>query len=199
MLIGDGVDVFEIPAQIPVGSLGPLLPPRPADDAPPAPAGSRTAGIQAIVRLESQGVSRTWTGKFHRFGGIDPATRTMLAVVRVDDPRNGQRGPRLNRGLFVEVELRGAPRADCLAIPRDAYHDGFVHVVGAEDRLDLRKVEATLIQEQFVCIAGEIAAGERVVVSDLVPAIAGTLLSPRPDDEAAAALARAVKPEEDAS
>ncbi len=205
LLIGDGVDVFEIPAQIPVGSLGPLLPPRPpepepAAGEPPAPTEPppRTWEIEAIVRLESQGVSRTWTGKFDRFGGIDPATRTMLAVVQIDDPRrDGQRGPRLNRGLFVEVELRGSPRPDCLAIPRDAYHDGIVHVVGAEDRLELREVEAALIQEQFICITGEIAAGDRVVVTDLVPAIAGTLLAPRPDDEAVAALARDAKAEED--
>jgi multidrug efflux pump subunit AcrA (membrane-fusion protein) len=205
LLIGDGVDVFEIPAQIPVGSLGPLLPPRPPEPEPvagepPAPTEPppRTWEIEAIVRLESQGVSRTWTGKFDRFGGIDPATRTMLAVVQIDDPRrDGQRGPRLNRGLFVEVELRGSPRPDCLAIPRDAYHDGIVHVVGAEDRLELREVEAALIQEQFICITGEIAAGDRVVVTDLVPAIAGTLLAPRPDDEAVAALARDAKAEED--
>jgi multidrug efflux pump subunit AcrA (membrane-fusion protein) len=208
LVIGDGVDVFEIPAQIPVGSLGPLIHPRPAEpstsvaaDANPPPPVSRTADIEAIVRLESQGVSRIWKGKFDRFGGIDPATRTMLAVVQVevdDDSRSGQRGPRLNRGLFVEVELRGSPRADCLAIPRDAYHEGVVHVVGAEQRLELRKVEATLIQEQLICVSGEIAAGDRVVVTDLVPAIAGTLLVPRLDDEAVAELARDAKGEEEA-
>ncbi|MCY1008267.1 hypothetical protein OV079_22435 [Nannocystis pusilla] len=28
LIVGDGIDVFEIPAQVPVGSLGSLLPPR---------------------------------------------------------------------------------------------------------------------------------------------------------------------------
>lgn len=200
LVIGDGIDVFEVPAQIPVGSLGPLLPARsgaPAGTTPtpnPTPgSGAAFADIDAIVRLDTQGVSRTWQGKFDRFGGIDPATRTMLAVVQVEDVRaEGQRGPRLNRGLFVEVELRGKPRADCLAIPRTAYHDGVVHVVGAEDRLELREVETSLVQEELVCITGEgVAAGDRIVVTDLVPAITGTLLAPRADDEATAALARA--------
>ncbi|HET6581851.1 MAG TPA: TolC family protein [Nannocystaceae bacterium] len=208
LVVGDGIDAFEIPAQIPVGSLGALRPDRPlppADAKAPAdgaPAPSRRAPIDAIVRLESQGVTRTWTGRFDRFGGIDPATRTMLAVVEVtvdDENRGRQRGSRLNTGLFVEVELRGPPRTDCLAIPRTAYHDGKVYVVGAEERLELRAVETTLVQEELVCVTGEIAAGDRVVVSELVPAIAGTLLAPRVDDEAIAALDRNAAAEGDAS
>jgi hypothetical protein len=212
LVIGDGIDVFEIPAQVPVGSLDPLMPPREAAPEPmigpmpapvdgqtptaPARTGSRAASLEAIVKLESQGIERIWKGRFRRFGGIDPATRTMLAVVEVDDPRPPESGGlRLNRGLYVEVELRGPPRAGCLAVPRDAYHDGVVHVVGAEDRLELRKVEATLVQEDFVCLGGEVAAGDRVVLTELVPAIAGTLLAPRIDAEAGAALASVARGE----
>lgn len=222
LVIGDGIDVFEIPAQVPVGSLGPLMPARepapepaapmgpepaapaapasePAAPAAPEPArsGSRASAIAAIVRLEAQGVTRTWNGRFRRFGGIDPATRTMLAVVEVDDvrPPGGGGGTRLNRGLHVEVELRGPPRSGCLAVPRDAYHDGVVHIVGAEERLELRKVEATLVQEDFVCLGSEVAAGDRVVLTELVPAIAGTLLAPRVDAEAGAALASVARGE----
>ncbi|MCY1054532.1 hypothetical protein [Nannocystis sp. SCPEA4] len=197
LIVGDGIDVFEIPAQVPVGSLGSLLPPRKPDEARPEPgAPSRLEAIEAIVRLEGQGVQRSWKGKFRRFGGIDPNTRMMIAVVQVDDAREpGSQGPRLNRGLYVEVELRGPPRADCLAVPRAAYHDGTLHVVGAEDKLELRKVEATLVQEEFVCVTGEVQAGDKIVLTDLVPALAGMLLAPRVDDEGTAALARAARGE----
>lgn len=41
LVVGDGIDVFEIPALVPVGSLGALLPPHPPEEAtsvgPPAP------------------------------------------------------------------------------------------------------------------------------------------------------------------
>lgn len=210
LIVGDGIDVFEIPAQVPVGSLGTLLPPRPADEAKPAtppepadpktdpaapaaPAQSRMSAIEAIVRLDGQGVARTWKGKFRRFGGIDPNTRMMLAVVQVDDTREpgATSGPRLNRGLYVEVELRGPPRPDCLAVPREAFHDGTVYVAGADDKLELRAASASLVQEQFVCVTGDVHAGDRVVVTELVPALAGMLLAPRVDDESRAALARA--------
>src|SRR5690606_14391526 len=83
LIVGDGIDVFEIPAQVPVGSLGPLLPPRApapeveakAAEVQATPQPSRLEAIEAIVRLESQGVDRSWKGKFRRFGGIDPTTR----------------------------------------------------------------------------------------------------------------------------
>lgn len=197
LLVGDGVDVFEIAAQVPVGSLGALLPPRPAADpnapAPATPGPSRLEALEAVVRLDGQGVRRTWKGKFRRNAGIDPATRMMLAVVQVEaEPQ----GPRLHRGLYVEVELRGPPRADCLAVPRTAYHEGTLHVVGADDRLELREVEAPLVQEAFVCVTGDVRAGDRVVLTDLVPALAGMPLAARPDDEARAALAAAARGEE---
>ncbi|MCY1008266.1 hypothetical protein OV079_22430 [Nannocystis pusilla] len=143
-------------------------------------------------------MQRAWKGKFRRFGGIDPNTRMMIAVVQVDENREAgaqPQGPRLNRGLYVEVELRGPPRADCMAVPRAAYHDGTLYVVGAEDKLELRKVEATLVQEEYVCVTGEVQAGDKIVLTDLVPALAGMLLAPRVDDEGTAALQRAARGE----
>lgn len=209
LIVGDGVDVFEIAAQVPVGSLGPLLPPRTAGEeakqgpppatplAPATPPASRLAALAAVVRLEGQSVRRTWKGTFRRMAGIDPATRMSLAVVQVDDTREpgAPPGPRLSRGMYVEVELRGPPRADCLAVPRAAYHDGTLHLVGADDKLELRKVEASLVQEEFVCVTGEIQAGERVVLTDLVPALTGMPLEARADDEARDALAKLAREE----
>lgn len=206
LIVGDGVDVFEIPAQIPVGSIGTLLPPRPAEDTtqtpppspPTSPPPSRLDAIEAVVRLEGQTIKRSWNGTLRRMGGIDPATRMSLAVVQVDDTREPgapSPGPRLSRGMYVEVELRGPPRSDCLAVPRTAYHDGTLHIVGADDKLELRAVEASLVQEEFVCVTGEVQAGERIVLTDLVPALAGMPLEARADDEARAALAAAARGE----
>jgi multidrug resistance efflux pump len=202
LIIGDGVDVFEIPAQVPFGSLEPLLPPRPATPRPDAKAGdpprvSRMSAVEAIVRLESQGVTATWKGTLRRFGGIDPTTRTMIAVVQVEDERvAGSSRTRLNRGLYVEVELRGPAKPDCLAVPTSAFHDGRVYVVDAEDRLSPRDAETTLVQEDLVCLApGTVAAGERIVLTELVPAVAGMLLAPKLDEEAAVALAQLARAE----
>ena len=152
----------------------------------PARRGGWRRRISASVRLKSQGLESTWDGTFRRFQGIDPQSRTMGVVVTVDAPRrrNGRTGPPLLPGLHVEVELRGHPRSDCLAIPRSAIRGGEVYVVNSDKRLERRAVELELEQEKYVCIASGVSAGEQVVLTDLLPAVQGMLLEPRNDEVA---------------
>ncbi|MBK9259784.1 MAG: TolC family protein [Polyangiaceae bacterium] len=223
IVIGDGIDVMEVAAQFPVGTIGSLLGPRPAaanaadagappDDAgaPPADAGAdannaaprarRSSAITAIIRLKSQGVEATWNGKFRRFQGVDPATRTMGVVVEVIDARRreGRTGPPLSVGLHAEVELRGPARKGCLAIPRTALQRDKVHVVTKENRLEIRTVETDLLQEQYACITKGVKEGEQVILTSLSPAVEGMLIAPRKDDTAATWLSAAAKAEEPA-
>lgn len=228
ILVGDGIDVMEVAAQMPVGAIGPLLRPRstptptPAPTAPDAapeatatpeataapeapppraeaeggappapPPAPRTAAIQAVVRLKSQGVESTWEGRFRRFQGVDPATRTSGVVVEITEPRRNGGGPPLLPGLHVEVELRGAPRSSCLAIPRSAIFHDKVYVAGEGDRLEVRPVETDLLQEAYACVTSGLRPGDRVVLTELSPAVEGMLLTPRPDATIAAWLAAA--------
>ncbi len=154
------------------------------EDNAPSSWSRRTSQIQAKIKLSSQGVTAEWEGRFRRFEGIDPDTRTQVVVVEVERPERGARrgGPPLRAGMHVEVELSGAPRTGCLSIPRAALRGDTVHVVDAERRLALRKVEVDLVQEAFVCVASGLAEGDQVVVSQLQPAVAGMLLEPRGAD-----------------
>lgn len=211
VLVGNGIDVMEIPAQLLVGAIGPLLGRRKSTTiadgdagtagAPsPTPEGSRrgrgrVSSIQAIVRLKSQGVERIWNGTFRRFEGIDPATRAMGVVVEVTEPRQRGGGPPLLPGMYVEVELRGAERPACLAVPRTALHEGIVYVVGKRERLELRTVETDLLQEQFACISKGVKAGEQVVLTELAPAVEGMLIIPRPDETASVWLSEVARGE----
>jgi hypothetical protein len=90
--------------------------------------------------------------------------------------------PPLVKGLFVEVDLRGAPRPDSLVIPRQALHDGHVYVLGADDRLEVRPVELAQLQPEYAVIESGLEPGERVLVSDLFPAVAGMALAGQPDE-----------------
>ena len=249
VLVGGGTDVMEVPAQLPVGAIGPLLGRRasasavsenataaggdgrdltaaagagmsesaPEKEGEPVPiqnpteAGvppkesassgtqarprrSRAAAIKAIVRLKSQGIERTWEGRFRRFEGIDPTTRAMGVVVEIPQPRQ-RGGPPLLPGMYVEVELRGAERADCLAVPRTALHGDVVYVVGKDERLTLRPIETDLLQEQFACISKGLENGEQVVLTELAPAVEGMQLIPRPDETASAWLSSVARGE----
>lgn len=217
---GDGIALAEVPAQFSIGSLMPLIaPPKTAepakvpaavdpDDTAPAASPSdealsaralarrsAQAGLKATVTLESGAVVTQWQAAFDRFAGVESATRTVSVVVSVDDPfgkASVGRRPPLVSGMYVEVELEGSPRPGCLAVPRSALRSGSLHVVDSEQRLAIRPVEVAFVQETYACIRSGVQVGDRVVLTDVVPAIEGTLLEPRIDERAAAQLAEAL-------
>lgn len=211
VIVGEGLDTLEVTARLPIGGIDPLLPPRlertpppsdaatPADEAPPGdepppqappPEPARRGYIDRIaesitptVRLHLTGVDAQWPARFSRFSGVDPLTRTTGVVVQIDreQRRAGSRDIRLAPGMHVSVELVGAAKPGCLALPIDAVHDGVVLVVGDKNRLELRPIEIAWAQEEFVCVGAGVAAGEQVIVSEVVPAVAGMRVAPSID------------------
>ncbi len=193
--VADGIDRAEVAAQLAIGQMRGLVRGERTLDLSTAAGGERAEqalAIQARVRLRHPGIDVEWGGRVARLReALDPRARTVGLIVEVDDPyRDVQPGvrPPLIKGLFVEVELRGRPRPDSLVIPRAALHGDTVHVAGPDDRLAHRTVEVDLFQPGYVVVASGLEAGERVVISDLLPAIEGMLLAPVDDADALAVL-----------
>lgn len=187
----DGLDTAEVAAQIPLNRMRYLV--EAADisgvDLMPQTAGSifEQLGLDAVVRLTAGDFRVEWPARFARIREtVDPRTRTVGVVVAVDEPyrmvRAGERPP-LAKNMYVEVELRGKVQRSSLVVPRSAIHDGIAYVVGADERLERRPVSIGLEQGDLAVVAGGLEAGEKIVVSDLVPAIGGMLLDPTPDRE----------------
>jgi multidrug efflux pump subunit AcrA (membrane-fusion protein) len=140
-----------------------------------------------------------WSAEFVRFSdNVDPQTRTMGVVVAVDRPFEkidpGTRPP-LSKGMFVQVLLQGKPQPGRIVVPRSAVRDGIVYLADAENRLRRQPVELLFNQGELSVIASGIEAGERIVVSDLVPAVSGMQLETRPDEELAQAITEAARGE----
>ena len=121
---------------------------------------------------------------------VDPKTRTIGAIVAIDNPYKqavpGVRPP-LIKGMFVEVEIRARALQSEIVIPRSSLRSHQVMVITKDNRLGFRKVHTKLIQGDFVVIASGLQVGEKIIVSDLSPAVEGMLLRPQND---AAVLAR---------
>ena len=156
----------------------------------------KALGIEVSVRLgEGQGAV-TWQGRFARVSDvIDPKTRTVGVIAAIDgayaDAVPGRRPP-LSKGLFVELELRARAVPGQIIVPRSAVHDGKVRVVNGENRLEIRAVSLGFHQGSVVIVAAGLKAGEKIVVSDLSPAIAGMALKSVVDRELMAAMERQV-------
>lgn len=195
---GDGIGVAEIPAQLSIGSIAPLIQGvRPPSAVSPQSMSRLPASdlLDATVRLESGQITAQWEAQVDRFENVDPETRTVGVVVTVDKPfdnaRPGEKPP-LVRGMYVEVELRGKPRPGCKAIPRAALHGKSVHLVNADKRLEIRPVELAFIQDTYACVSAGVEPGDELILTRLVPAIDGMLLAPVVDEAASEALAVAV-------
>jgi RND family efflux transporter MFP subunit len=150
-----------------------------------AEAGTAAAENGSPVRLRAEfaGREHVWTGRIVRTEGeIDPKSRMVHAVARVEDPyarEAGRERPPLAVGLFVEAEILGRSVDAAVMLPRAALRrdeagpgepsrDGhFVLVVSDESRLEFRPVEVLRRERERVVIGAGLAAGERVCVSPL--------------------------------
>lgn len=156
-------------------------------------------GLSATATLQETGLSASWEARFARMSDtLDPKTRTVGVIVEVDKPYAnvlpGSRPP-LVKGLFVQVTLAGRPRPDSLVVPRSALHADHLYVVDEQQRLDIREVKIGMLQPGFATIEAGLKPAERVVISDLVPAIQGMLLKPVQDQATEQQLARAARGE----
>ncbi len=149
---------------------------------------ARQFGLHVEVRLPGNGNgSPVWKGRFARMSDtLDAQTRTLGVIGVVNDPyghvRPGTRPP-LTKGMFVRMDVLTRPLQDTLLLPRVALRDNSrVFVADAENRLRIRPVKVRARLGALVVIGAGLKPGERVVLSDLAPAMRGQLLKPVEDD-----------------
>jgi len=198
LFAGDAVDRVEIEVQVAMSSLRRLFLGRPEFKLEPARLSEQLTtmlGFSPLVRLDLGNYQAEWEAQFVRFDdAVDPQTRTIGVVVAVDHPYDkvilGYRPP-LSKGMFVQVVLRGKAHRARVLVPRSAVRDGAVMVADRDNRLRRRPVGVLFSQGRISVIEQGLEAGERVLVSDLVPAVEGMLLRSILDEELAAMLAAA--------
>ena len=177
---GDGTEAAEVVAEFPIGRLRPLV---------LAQAGP--FGLTATVRLRTPERVIEWPATVDRVAQeVGARSQSAGVIVRVEQPPHepGTRPP-LRQGMFVEVTLQAPPVTVQGVVPATAVHDGQLYVLDGEDRLRLRPVTPLARQGDLVLLGEGWQAGTRVVVSDLIPAVAGMRLMPQPDAELARRLA----------
>jgi membrane fusion protein (multidrug efflux system) len=87
-------------------------------------------------------------------------------------------------GQFVRIRLKGYIRTDAVLIPQRAVQQGptgtFVNVVGPEDKIEVREVEATSWKGSDWLIEAGLQPGERVVVEGFHRIQSGVQVNPVP-------------------
>ncbi len=146
--------------------------------------GEPGSGATVIARVgESDTISRQGT-VVRLLGDLDPVGRMARVLVQVDDPLGAEGELPLLLGASVDVEIEAGTLDDVYRIPRGALHAGNrVHLFGGGE-LTIREVTVTWREEETLLVRG-LAPGDELVLSRVIPAIAGTSLRRvEADDEA---------------
>jgi len=135
-------------------------------------------GLTANVKL-SENLNANWQAKVERISSsIDPKTRTLGLFVSVDKPNTqivpGIKPPLLE-GMYTEVTIKGNAKK-FFVIPRDAMHEGELYIANKDNKLERRVLKPSLVQGNMALFEHGLNKGEKIIVSDLFPAIPGMSL-----------------------
>jgi RND family efflux transporter MFP subunit len=126
------------------------------------------------------GRQQTWDARLVRTEAeIDPGTRMVYAIARVqgDGPQSDSIAPPV--GLFVQAAIDGLELDDVVVLPRSALRNGDnVLVVDSENRVSLRPVNVLRVYGDEVFITGGLEGGELVSVSMLQTVVDGMRVQP---------------------
>ena len=125
-----------------------------------------------VLRAELAGIEHMWRGRVVRTDGmIDPRTRMVHVIARVEDPyalRDGAAAAPLAVGLFVKAEIEGRVAPDAIVLPRAVlYDEGSLLVLDGEDRLQKREVGVLRVEGDEVVVNAGLTSGERVCLTSV--------------------------------
>ena len=127
----------------------------------------------SLVRLSARlgGVERSWSARLVRTEAeIDPRTRMLHVVARIDDPfaRVSSEHAPLPAGVFVRAEIAGKEIAGAYVLPSIALReDDRVYLLDAADKVVIRAVQVARRERDRVVISAGLEPGDRVVVSPM--------------------------------
>ena len=114
-------------------------------------------------------------------GALEPEGRMARILVAVPDPLGlreaSARPPTLLIGSYVRVEIDGLELENVVPLDRGLVHEGdSVWVMNAQGKLEIRKVTIAFRGRERLLVTDGLAAGDKLVTTNLAAPVAGTPL-----------------------
>ncbi len=138
------------------------------------------AGPRVLLQAQFAGARHEWEARIVRVGGeIDPATRMVNLIARVEDPYRavGERSP-LSVGLFVDAEVVGRSVDSVFEVPRGALVGADRLWLVEDGRLALRQVGILRLDPDVAIVSDGLVGGDRISLTILDTAVDGMLVTP---------------------
>ncbi|TAA47804.1 efflux RND transporter periplasmic adaptor subunit [Corallincola spongiicola] len=136
-------------------------------------------GMTAELILEGFDFNYRWPASVDRISDtVDPSQATVGIFLEVE--QNWQEiepavKPPLVNGMFLRAEIKGKPKAHWL-LPLKALHGNQIYLLDNNDQLQIIPAKMLFFNGQSVAITAELSPGNRVITTDLMPAVAGMAL-----------------------
>jgi len=203
-----GLDKVVINAQFPIDQFGVFIKGLYADlvSIPVAKKGLKVNTILASLGLKARaeitsGNFQTWSATVERItDNLDPQSRTVGVVVSIQgnyqDLRPGIKPPLLS-GMHMRVTLLGAA-TEVMVLPRFllnrfVHNRNQVYRVSADNTLESVALSTLQMQNNIVLLKQGLQPGDKIITSDVFPAVEGMQLSPSVDNATEKQLAAWIK------
>ncbi|MCH2568017.1 MAG: efflux RND transporter periplasmic adaptor subunit [Pseudomonadales bacterium] len=144
------------------------------------PLPTSTGGLPIPVQIKSVDAERSWSGRLVRTEGtLDPTSRTLYAIARVEDPygiKSAIPVPEpLRIGTYVDVVIPGKRLESVFALERHMVKPGNrVWVIDEDSRIQSRVVSIAYADPKHAWIDGGLSPGERICVTPVDNPLPGT-------------------------
>jgi len=159
----------------------------------------KSLGLSVMVE-DPSGVFKPWPAKVERFSdNLDAKSRTVGIMVSVTDSYKnvipGTRPPLLE-GMYMKVVLAAKPKA-MLTIPRFTLHGNELFIINEEEKLNRVSLGKLQYHGDLLLIdpktSKAIKAQDRVITSDVFPAVNNMSVAPILDEKATEKMALWIK------
>jgi hypothetical protein len=179
MVVAHGMDLMEVDAQLSIHDVQLLASSLGSSLTESTEQLNYLDNLTAKVYLSSGNLTASWPARVARVSdSVDQAQATAGVILEIEQAANGYSlsdTPILVKGMFVKAEIEGAKQPTWL-IPERALHGDKIYLMDDEDRLLIQKIKVIYRRDNQVAIEGQLSQGDRLVVNDLLPAIAGMKL-----------------------
>ncbi len=141
--------------------------------------------LNAII-IDASGTFEPWQGKVERFSdNLDPKSRTVGVIISVEGSYHKMKPgskPPLLAGMYMKVILQGQSK-DFIALPRFTLHQGQVFKITDNNKLQRLPLKNLQYQGSLLLLNEPLSIGDKIITSDLFPAVDGMSLIPIIDND----------------